>query len=186
MIGHATYLRVMPDPLIRVLNSGDAVAYQALRLQGLRESPAAFSSSVEEEGGNTQADVGARLDAQEHGVVLGAFANDSLVGLMGVRRERQRKLAHRALLWGVYVAPEGRRLGVGRALGFAALTYAREKLNARQVILGVGATNARAIGLYEKLGFAQFGYEPDYICLDGEYHDEIHMIHFVVDRGAIP
>lgn len=175
----------MSDPSIRVLNSRDAVAYQALRLQGLQESPAAFSSSFEEELDNTSADVGVRLDAQEYGAVLGAFVNDRLVGIMGVRRERQRKLAHRALLWGVYVAPEGRGHGVGQALGTAALAFAREKLNARQVILGVGATNARALALYEKLGFKQFGYEPDYIFLDGEYRDEIHMIRFCVDREEV-
>jgi RimJ/RimL family protein N-acetyltransferase len=168
----------MPTPLIRVLSSADA--YQSVRLQGLQESPAAFSSSYEEECGHSLADVGARLDAQELGVVLGAFVSDRLVGIMGIRRERHRKLAHRALLWGVFVAPEGRQHGVGRALGVAALEFAREKLAARQVILGVGARNARALALYEKLGFRQFGYEPDYIFLDGEYYDEIHMIHFVV------
>jgi RimJ/RimL family protein N-acetyltransferase len=174
----------MTEPLIRILASRDAADFQALRLQGLQESPAAFSSSYEEECNLGLADVGARLDAREHGAVFGAYIDARLVGLMGVRRERHRKLAHRALLWGVYVAPQGRQHGLGQALGAAALAFAREKLNARQVILGVGAANARARALYEKLGFKQFGYEPDYIFLDGEYHDEIHMIRFLVERSS--
>ena len=174
----------MSHPLIRVLHAHDAAAFHAVRLQGLRESPAAFSSSYEEECDHTLAQVGARLAEQEHGVVLGGFIGERLVGVMGIRRDRQRKLAHRALLWGVYVAPEGRQHGIGRALGEAALAFAREKLNARQVVLGVGATNAPALALYEKLGFERFGYEPDYIFLNGEYRDEIHMIHFFAQRNA--
>ena len=169
----------MSDVSVRVLTSHDATEFQALRLRGLQESPAAFSSSYEEECDLALDKVGARLDDQALGVVLGAFVRDRLVGVMGVRRERYRKLAHRALLWGVYVAPEGRGHGVARAIGDAALEYARTRLSARQIILGVAAANAPAIALYRKLGFESFGVEKDYLYIDGDYHDEMHMLRFL-------
>jgi ribosomal protein S18 acetylase RimI-like enzyme len=172
----------MTDPIIRILDSRDASAFQRLRLRGLREIPEAFASSFEEEFELALETVGHRLDEQASGVVLGAFIANELVGLMGIRRDRYRKLAHRALLWGVYVAPEGRQHGVGRALGATALKYAREQLGTRQVILGVGATNTAAQALYRRLGFEQFAVEPDYLCVEGQYFDEIHMIHFLGRR----
>jgi RimJ/RimL family protein N-acetyltransferase len=169
----------MSEVSVRVLTSRDAAEFQALRLRGLQEAPAAFSSSYEEECElPLDTVVGARLDDQALGVVFGAFVRDRLVGVMGVRRERHRKLAHRAMLWGVYVAPEGRGHGVARAIGDAALDYARTRLAARQIVLGVATQNAPAIALYEKLGFESFGIEKNYICIDGKYHDEQHMIRF--------
>jgi len=173
----------MTAPIVRVLDGADASAYQQLRLRGLLDSPAAFSSSFEEEVGLTSNEVARRLDDQALGAVLGAFVNGVLVGITGVRRERYRKLAHRALLWGVFVAPEGRQHGVGRALGTAALSYARTTLGVRQVVLGVAAANAPAIALYTRLGFQPFGTEPEYLLVDGEYRDETHMICFL-DRSA--
>jgi RimJ/RimL family protein N-acetyltransferase len=171
----------MTEPLVRVLDSRDASDFQRLRLRGLQEFPAAFSSSYEEEAHLTDETIGTRLDDQEVGVVLGAFIGGTLVGVTGIARDRHRKLAHRALMWGVYVAPEGRQHGVGRALGRAALEYAKDKLAARQVILGVGATNEPAIALYQRLGFESFGIEPAYLFVDGEYRDEMHMIRFLVE-----
>ena len=48
-------------------------------------------------------------------VVLGAF-EPQLVGLAGCFRMEGRKNAHKTLIWGMYVAPEARGLGTGRAL----------------------------------------------------------------------
>jgi len=168
---------------VRILHAADARAFQALRLRALLDSPAAFSSSYEEEVDLTIEQVAQRLADQELGVALGAYVNDALVGMMGVRRERHRKLAHRAFLWGVFVAPEGRQHGVGRGLGHAALAYARDTLRARQVVLGVAADNAPAIALYTRLGFKPFGTEPDYLFVDGKYRDETHMICFLAPHA---
>jgi RimJ/RimL family protein N-acetyltransferase len=173
----------MSEPLVRVLDSRDATEFQRLRLRGLQEFPAAFASSYEEEVHLTNETIRMRLDAQEVGVVLGAFIAGTLMGVTGIARDRYRKLAHRALMWGVYVAPEGRQQGVGRALGHAALEYAKKTLAARQVILSVGTTNEPAIALYKCLGFRPFGIEPAYLFVDGEYRDEMHMIRFLLEDG---
>jgi ribosomal protein S18 acetylase RimI-like enzyme len=120
--------------------------------------------------------VAARLAAHDNGFVLGAFDGESLVGVTGVQRESMRKLAHKAFVWGVYVAPTARRRGVARGLLSAALSLAVTRLGVRQLLLGVNARNAPAIALYHELGFVDFGVEPEFLQLDGRYEDEIHMI----------
>ena len=164
---------------IRTLSEADAASYRSLRLRGLREHPEAFSSSYEEECERSLHDVAARLRASDLGVAFGAFVGEQLAGSVGVYRDRHRKLAHRAMLVGMYVAPEHRKLSIGRALVERAVQHATTVLRARQVVLGVGADNAAAIALYRGVGFEPFGVERDYLFADGQYHDEMHMIRFL-------
>ena len=57
-----------------------------------------------------------------------------------------------------------------------ALSYAKEQLQVRRVSLGVNALNPAAIGLYERFGFQQFGFERCFMLVDGEPQDEIQMV----------
>jgi ribosomal protein S18 acetylase RimI-like enzyme len=50
------------------------------------------------------------------------------------------------------------------------------------VELDVFADNARAIGLYEDLGFRKSGITPNKILRDGKARDELHM--FIDLRGT--
>ena len=172
------------DTLIRALHADDAAAFQALRLRGLREDPVAFASSAEEEQGEALQAVAARLQGQGAGAVFGAWRSGVLVGVAGIQRESMRKLAHKAFLWGMYVAPEARRGGLGRQLVRMALDHARDVLGVRQVNLGVHAHNAPALALYLGLGFEAFGLERGCMVVDGRDVDEVHMACRVgVDRA---
>ena len=161
---------------IRALTPADALAFHTLRLQGLRECPTAFSSSVEEEEGLTVEEVAGRLDAREDAVILGAFRAAELAGVVGLQRERQRKMAHKAYLWGMYVAPTARKVGVGRMLVEAALSHAQARLHVSQVNLGVNAANKAAVALYERCGFQPFGFERGFMLVEGELQDEVLMV----------
>lgn len=161
---------------VRILTPTDAAPFQALRLQGLRECPSAFASSHEEEADTPIAAVAERLARQDDRAMFGAFEEQALVGVVGLQRESMRKLAHKAFLWGVYVASQARRLGVGGQLITAALSFSSSTLGARQVTLSVNAKNVAAIALYRSLGFVPFGVEPGFMLLDGELHDEVHMV----------
>ena len=161
---------------MRALGADDAAAYQALRLQGLLESPSAFASSHEEERDTPVAAVAARLANQRQGCVFGAFDGGRLVGVVGLRRESFRKLAHKAHIWGMYVEPSARRFGIGRQLVARALEQATAMEGVRQVTLGVNAANAPAVGLYEAMGFVSFGREDGCLMVDGVLHDELHMV----------
>jgi ribosomal protein S18 acetylase RimI-like enzyme len=160
--------------IIRQLTADDAAAYQRLRLQGLQESPTAFSSSYSDEVDRPLEEIAARVTPapDESRCVFGAFVSDKLVGILAFIRPTRHKLLHCAELAGMYVAPEFRRCGVGAALVDAALVHARSLPGVRQIKLTVNATNTPARLLYQSRGFARFGVEPDALCIDGRYYDE--------------
>lgn len=163
------------DLQIRRLSSADAAAFQRVRLRGLAESPAAFASSHAEEAGTAQEVVAQRLAPRDDSAVFGAFDGGQLIGLIGIRRESMAKLRHKAALWGMYVAPEARRTGAGRALVAQALAFARDELGVRQVNLGVNSANHAAIALYRAAGFEIYGTERASLMIDGQAVDEHHM-----------
>jgi RimJ/RimL family protein N-acetyltransferase len=168
---------------IRVLSPADAARFQALRLQGLREQPAAFASSAEEEVDASLEEVARRLVATSDGAVFGAFDDAMLLGIVGLQRESKNKLAHKAWIWGMYVAPLVRRQGIGRRLLQQALAHASREFGVRQVNLGVNSANQAALALYQSLGFTSYGVERGFLLVDGVLHDEHQMVNIV--DGAV-
>lgn len=164
--------------VIRELAATDADAFQALRLQALLECPSAFASSYDEECDVPITEVAERLRTRVDRFVLGASDQSRLIGMVGLKREQPRKLAHKAFIWGMYVASSARRSGVGRQLMSEALARA-PRLGVTQVNLGVNATNVAAIALYQAIGFTTFGVERGFMLLDGQLHDEILMVHML-------
>jgi len=168
--------------LLRPLTPEDAAEFQSLRLRGLQECPEAFASSYEEEANTLPAEIERRLQPKADSAIVGAFREGTLVGLTGVQRESMTKLAHKAFIWGVYVAPHARGHGVGTKVVSQALNYATEKLGVRQVNLGVNARSTAAVELYKKLGFVQYGFERGFLLVAGVLHDEYQMVWHA--RGA--
>lgn len=161
---------------IRRLTPADAPEFRALRLSALREEPTAFGSSHEEEVVFPPETTAARLAEHPDQGAFGAFDGDRLIGLVTLRREAPRKLRHKGMVYGLYVAPEARGQGVGRALLVQALALAESVPELLQVSLSVNAGNGAAIALYESLGFQTFGREPGALRVDGVLHDELHMV----------
>jgi ribosomal protein S18 acetylase RimI-like enzyme len=170
---------------VRKLLPVDAPAFQALRLRGLLECPEAFSSSHAEEAATPLEVISGRLAPRPDGAIFGYFVNAALTGMVGVGRESQQKLSHKAFVWGMYVAPEHRRNGAGRSLLEQALKYALQDLGVRTVNLGVNTRNRPAIALYEAMGFATYGTEPGFLMIDGVLHDE-HLMSCHVQGGTDP
>jgi ribosomal protein S18 acetylase RimI-like enzyme len=160
--------------IVRQLNVQDAARYQALRLRGLQESPTAFSSSYAQEVDRLAAEIAARVTPAADGsrCVFGAFAGEELAGLLAFVRPPSEKIRHCAELFGMYVAPEFRRRGFGRALVAAAVDHARALPGLRQIKLSVNAANTPARDLYEAFGFTHCGTEPEAIFVDGCYYDD--------------
>jgi len=164
--------------LVRSLTAIDAASYQSLRLQALRDSPASFSASHDDEAGRSLAEIEARVTPAADGSVcmFGAFADESLVGFVAFIRPQRTKLAHSAELAGMYVDEAFRRRGIGGRLVEALVAHARAIGGVRQLKLGVVRTNAAARSLYAAAGFKSFGVEPDALCVDGELLDEERFI----------
>lgn len=162
---------------IRLLDRADAPAYQALRLQALRDSPHAFSASHDDEAGRSLDEVAARIAPAADGSmrVFGVFEAGALAGFVALIHPQRKKLRHGAELAGMYVAPEFRRRGLGAALLRAVIAHARSIDGLRQLELSVNATNAEAKALYRAAGFATWGVQPQALRIDGTFHDEEHQ-----------
>jgi ribosomal protein S18 acetylase RimI-like enzyme len=159
---------------IRPLREDDWAAFQQLRLYATVESPLAIWPTREEEARRTPDEVRARIAPTAFQAVFGAFAGADLVAIAGVRREALAQVAHKAMLWGVYVHPGHRRGGLARRLLGAACAHARAQ-GVLQIHLAVNADNPRALALYESLGFTAYGREPRTLRVDGVFYDEILM-----------
>lgn len=161
----------MSDLQVRRLRAADAAAFQALRLAGLRLHPDAFGSSFEEEVDRPLDRIGQSL---ETGFVAGCERDGTLVGVAGLWIGVSAKTRHRGGLWGVFVDPVARGLGVGERLVAAVIDEARGQVE--DLILTVSAHNATAIALYRRLGFTDYGLDRRSLKLaDGGYVDELLM-----------
>ncbi|MDO7899562.1 GNAT family N-acetyltransferase [Pseudomonas citrulli] len=159
---------------IRRLRAGDAPAYRELMLQAYALHPQAFTSSAGERAALPinwwESRLTSRLD-----VVLGAFNEGQLAGIVGLALEPRAKARHKATLFGMYVSAAHCRQGLGHQLLQAALDEARRHPFLRLVQLTVTAGNDPAIKLYQRCGFVLYGLEPMAIQVDDEYFDKIHM-----------
>lgn len=162
------------------IGPGDAPEFRTLRLRGLEDHPEAFGESAEEFARLSVEDVAARLTARrgESGFILGArrVGDRRLIGVVGIGPDRGSKSAHRAMLWGVYVAPEARGQGVSRRLIEQALERCRREGRIEQVRLGVATDNAPALAVYRSLGFVEYGREPRVLRVNGRDYDEYLMV----------
>src|SRR5688500_14895974 len=99
--------------IVRPTTSADAQQLRALRIEALTTSPTSFGSGVEDVDDHDWVKL-ATGDA-EHQVFVAEHAGE-LVGLTGLYRPTRSKAHHHADVWGVYVRPAWRRLGLAQAL----------------------------------------------------------------------
>jgi len=156
---------------LRRLAPDDAALYRDIRLEGLAESPDAFSSTLEAEEDRPLDAFAGRL-ADSH--VVGAFSGSHLAGVAGFYVQAGPKQAHKGMLWGMYVRPEYRGLGLGRMLVEAVVEHARERVELLQLF--VVSDNLPARRLYESLGFVEYGIEWHATKHHGHYHDDVMMV----------
>ena len=142
--------------IFRRLGAEDAAIYRSFRLEGLQSCPTAFSSSWDEENGQTMAKFADRL---EKSVVLDAWLDEcTLCGIAGMFVPDMAKLRHKASIVGVYVRPEARGTGLAQALLEPLMAHANEQVEA--LLITVEACNIGALRLYKKLGFEEYGRGP--------------------------
>jgi ribosomal protein S18 acetylase RimI-like enzyme len=164
-------------PLIRLLQEDDAASARDLRFRGLREAPVPFLGSYEEEVKRSVEDFASGLRGDDSASqALGAFRDGYLVGTLFVRRHTPLKARHRALMGGMYVAPEARRRGIGRALLLEAISRLRTAGDIEQVELTVVRTEEPARRLYLSAGFQVQGVLHHAMKMGGEYFDEEELV----------
>jgi ribosomal protein S18 acetylase RimI-like enzyme len=161
----------MTDFTLRPLTADDAALFRDIRLEGLRLNPLEFRYTLAEEQVRDLAWFRAKLvDA----TVFGACRDGELVGVAGFAAQAGEQVAHKGLLWGMYVRDNTRGMGVGRALVQRVLDHAQGKVDLVQ--LTVVQDNRVAQRLYAALGFVQYAVEPGALKRDGRLFNEVLMM----------
>ena len=160
---------------LRSLNETDAAAFTKLRLKAIDDSPPAIWPTPEEERTRPLDAVAAQIRQTPEQIVFGVFDQHMLIGIAGLKQEPYAQLRHKGVLWGVFVHPLYRNVGVARELLGAALTHART-MRMRQIHLRVNTENHRARRLYMTSGFTGYGIEHRAMCVNGRYFDEENMV----------
>lgn len=161
----------MDDIRVEALGTEDAATYNAFFSAGA----AVHSDTLR----ISPADIAAAPFRTEHGAEGTTFvakdASSRWLGVVTIERETGReKRRHIAWILRMYVSGESAGKGVGRKLLQAALARARELPGVQKLNLTVAAHNARAVGLYESVGFRSFGREAD-AFRDREPREELTM-----------
>ena len=163
---------------VRTLTESDVGIYWDLRLRALKEEPAAFLTSYTEAKQRSLESVAERLRSEANtpdSFTLGAFPEEQIAGMVGFYREKAEKCRHKGSIWGMYVTPEARGHGLGRALMSEAIARARSLPDLEQIQLGVVVTQTAARRLYVSLGFEPFGLEKRAVKIGDRYFDEEMM-----------
>ena len=108
-------------------------------------------------------------------VTFAALVNGRVVGNAGLHPINDNPRQQHVCSLGIAVANAYRGRGVGRALMNACLDFADQWANYARVELTVHADNARAIKLYESLGFEHEGRLRDFSFREGGYVDALFM-----------
>jgi ribosomal protein S18 acetylase RimI-like enzyme len=167
---------------VRVLTEADTAAFQALRLRALKEHPEAFGSAFEEEV-KLAVKIFAQILSSPDRPWFGAFLDEQLMGIAGLMRSIGAKTRHRALISGMYVAPEARGQGFGQALMDKIMSQARSTDGLEDVSLAVTVGNDAARHIYIKAGFTPYSVDPRYIKVGDQYFDIEWMILRIAHNG---
>lgn len=158
------------------LKASDATQYRKLMLQAYELAADAFTSTAAERAVEPESFWLRRVaDPSGLSAALGAFEGQELVGTVALEFSAKPKTKHKALVIGMYVSPNARGTGAGRALLEAAISYARAREGTLQLTLTVTEGNAPAVSLYTSSGFQPFGVEPMAVHTPGGYKAKVHM-----------
>jgi RimJ/RimL family protein N-acetyltransferase len=158
-------LRVQPEDAADILVYTERVSGES---DFLSFGPGEFGISLEEETKFIRSLDGGRLGFLLKGVVGG-----EIVSVCALMRPPRPRLKHNGR-FGISVAASCWGLGVGRAMCLATLDAARE-VGVTKVDLHVREDNAKAIALYESVGFQREGLSVQGFRIGGKYFADVVM-----------
>ena len=162
---------------LRLVTAADAEGWWHLRLEMLRNDPESFADSTEEHAATTIEEARKHLAAGDptDNFVVGLFEEGALAGTAGFFRRKNSKERHKGHIWGVYVRPQSRGKGAGRALMEEVIRRARELPGLEQITL-VASARLPAQKLYKAAGFESYGVERRSLKIGSEYVDDVLMV----------
>ncbi|HQX61252.1 MAG TPA: GNAT family N-acetyltransferase [Burkholderiaceae bacterium] len=158
------------------LQAADAARYRTLMLQAYELAADAFTSTAAERAAEPESFWARRIaNPTGLGAVFGAFEGEELVGTVALEFSARPKTKHKGHVIGMYVAPQARGTGAGRALAAAVIAHASAREGLLLLNLTVTEGNAPAGHLYRSVGFQEFGVEPMAILTPTGFKAKIHM-----------
>jgi len=146
------------------------MAFMEIRTEGLDGDPDSFRVTAADDQVLGETYWAGRLGKD---IAVGFEREGCLLGIGGLQQLTGEKLAHKGLIWGMYVRPTARGLGVADAIVKALIELAPSGV--RQLQLTVMAHNDRARALYERHGFVVYAIEPSSVRIGDQFMDEALM-----------
>ena len=112
--------------------------------------------------------------ATDNSIFIVADAGGQIVGIANCAGGRRRGNRHSGMI-GISLHPNYRDRGLGTRMMRYIITWARETGIITRLELEVFTNNARAIHLYEKLGFVLEGIRRNAFIKEGKYRDNMMM-----------
>ncbi len=109
---------------IQQLDSQNVTAYKAIRLQALRECPAVFNSSYEEEKERPNSYFADLLVFNPNRITFGVLDSTQLIAIVSDTRDKRKKVNHKGSISGMYVLTSHQGRGLGKQLLAHALEFA--------------------------------------------------------------
>ncbi len=163
---------------VRMLGPDDVAIWRDLRVEGIRNYPGAFLTSLDEAKAQSIENTAKGL---ERDGTFGAFLDGEPVGIASILPLTNRtRTRHRAEIGAYYVKPAAQGSGAADVLMQAMVDFAQSQ-GIWQLELFVAETNARGIRFYERHGFVREGRLPNAI-VDGDASE--HDLFYVRDLRA--
>ena len=161
---------------VALLQPSDAPRYRSLMLEAYELAADAFTSTAEERAAEPEAFWVKRIaDPAGSSAAFGAFEGQDLIGTVALEFVAKPKTKHKALVIGMYVTPEARSTGAGRALIMAAIEHASSIKSLLLLTLTVTEGNTPAVNLYRSVGFHAYGLEPMAILTPSGFKGKVLM-----------
>lgn len=141
---------------IKIIKESDWQTFKDIRLRSLKDSPEAFGYTYDQASKESDQQWQDRCKTRPNQKALPLLAEidgEPCGVIWGVIRSPKETTANVYKMW---VSPDARGLGVGRALLETIINWSREQ-GMESVTLGVYTSNAPAIALYKSLGFKPCG-----------------------------
>jgi ribosomal protein S18 acetylase RimI-like enzyme len=156
---------------IRTLERGDAAVFHQTHIRALTDHPGAFGASLDEQLKLTEEQVADQLAPIPQRFMLGVFEDGGLCAFAGFYQAPRAKMRHRGHIWGLYVAPEARGRGFGRALLSEIIERARALEGLEEIVLAATVGNAHAQRVYRAAGFVPYCTEERLLKVGDQYFD---------------
>ncbi len=159
------------------IQPGQGQILRAIRLESIHHNNTAFAISqtqlLDVSHDQWEQMCSANMHGQRPAIFL-AWADHTVIGIVGCAIDASPKLQHVGQVWGMYVNPQHRKNAIGKQLLNAILVHGAS-ICVRMLKLSVTTTQHAAIELYRNAGFQRYAYEPALLHSHGVDIDALHM-----------